>query len=139
MSAPHAAASSKRKHTWFFALQPSAAARESILRCQDELSAHHGLRGSRIKPQNLLLRLHVLGAGEALPDSTLAAACAAPLSVTFRPFEITLDHALSFGPAPNRNPFVLCGGPDVGVLKAFHRALGTALRRSGVAQFVSDK
>lgn len=129
----------KRRNKWFFALQPSAAAQEAIVRCQDEMSARHGFRGSRIKRQNLHIALHVLSEGNTFPESESAAASAAALSVAFPPFEVSFDHALSFGPSPNRNPFVLCGGSDVGVLKAFHRTLGAALRKSGVGKFVQDK
>src|SRR5262249_17996586 len=100
--------SSGKNDRWFFALQPTPAAQEAIVRYQDHASARHGFRHYRIKPQNLHVSLHAIGVGRELPKSVLEAACTAAVAAAVSPFEITFDRALSFASKRHR-PFVLCG------------------------------
>lgn len=127
-----------REDSWFFALQPNAPAREAIGRLQDELSARHGFHRYRIKPENLHLSLHALGGGSVLPDARLEAARAAAAKVLCESFSLTFDHVLSFTNSRPKNPFVLRPSTTPAALKAFHRALGTALKNYGVGEFVES-
>lgn len=124
--------SPRRKDRWFFALQPTAAARELAVAYQNDLCTRHGLRGYRLKPENLHISLHPVGEGRALPADTLRAACAAAASVVFPPFTVTFDHALSFKNNQPQQPFVLCGSTGVSVLKDFHEILRAALQHHGL-------
>ncbi len=130
-------AAPKRDDTWFFALQPNAAAREAIVCCQDEAGARHGLWRYRLKPQNLHVSLHRVGQGEVLPETLLAAANAAAAAVAAPAFDATFDRARSFQLKKDSHPFVLlCAEASVTALKAFHRALGAALREKGGGRFL---
>jgi error-prone DNA polymerase len=139
MTAALSAASVRcRDDTWFFALQPNALARETISRLQDELSLRHSLHGYRLKPDNLHLSLHALGAGTALPQDRLQAACLAAASVVFESFNLTFDHVCSFTNKRDKKPFVLSAEGNNAALKAFHQVLGAALEQHGVGEFVDS-
>ncbi|HEY1110235.1 MAG TPA: error-prone DNA polymerase [Opitutaceae bacterium] len=131
-----------RKDRWFFALQPTAAAREEIVRLQDALAARHGLHGYRLKPQNLHLSLHGLGEGDTLSESRLSAARAAAASVgaDTAPFEVAFDQAKTFTtPSPRKKPFVLCETAKLEPLHAFHRAFGITLRNQEAGHQVRNR
>src|SRR5258708_995336 len=92
----------KKEDKWFFALQPSPAALEAIVRCQDEAESRHGLHRYRLTPANLHVSLHGLGLGSALAETPLQAANQAAASLAFRPFVVTFDRARSFEHHGNR-------------------------------------
>ncbi len=138
MTTDRAAAASRREDTWFFALQPLAPAREKICQLQDELGTRHGFCGYRVKPENLHVSLHAIGAGRTLPESRLKAACAAASALVFESFEFTLDHARSFTNKRDKKPFVLSADGASAALKPFHQALGAALERHGAGDLVGS-
>ncbi len=130
-------ASTKRgTDQWFFALQPTDAAREAAIRYQQEISTLHGLRGFRLKPENLHVSLHSIGGGPVLPEGILKAARDAAASLSLAPFGVTFDEAMSFKSSGDRKPFVLCGGKGATELVAFHRLLGEAMRQHGLGGLV---
>ena len=120
------------KDRWFFAVQPTTTARESVIAYQNHICAHHGLRGYRLKSENLHVSLHPVGKDGVLSESSLKAACDAAASVVFSPFDVTFDHALSFRNTRAQKPFVLCGSKGGSALKNFHQILGTAMRNNGM-------
>jgi DNA-directed DNA polymerase III (polc) len=127
--------SPKGEDKWFFALQPSAAARETIVRQQDELGLRHGFQRYRIKPENLHVTIQMVGHGTTLPPDILRAAYAAAAAVSCRPFDISFDRALSFKSKKLSRPFVLmCAKTALAPLQAFHRALIEALHQHGLIQ-----
>ncbi|MBI2512997.1 MAG: error-prone DNA polymerase [Opitutae bacterium] len=137
MKTSRTSATSSKRDAWFFALQPSASARDAINRLQDELRTRHAFRDYRVKPENLHISLHALGEGDALPAGRLEAARAAAANLVFESFELTFDRAGSFPLKQEKKPFVLF--PTVAAvapLKAFHRALGAALLEGSVGDFV---
>ena len=122
----------KKEDNWFFALQPSPAAQEAIIRCQDEVGARHRLHRYRLAPLNLHVTLHGLDTHSALADSTLRAAEQAAASLKFRPFVVTFDRALSFKNRRDTHPIVLGCNPESGAaLTAFQHALALALQAAG--------
>lgn len=130
----------RQQDAWFFALQPSAPARAAISGLQDELRTRHGFRDYRIKPENLHLSLHALGEGDALPAGRLEAARAAAARLVFESFDIAFDRAGSFPLKQEKKPFVLFpSAAAIAPLKAFHHALGAALRDGGVGEFARPR
>ena len=125
----------KWEDKWFFALQPTAAAREAIVRQQDELGLRHGFQRYRLKPENLHVTLQLIGHGSTLSPDLLRAAHAAAATVACRPVDLTFDRALSFKSQQGNYPFVLlCAQTALAPLLAFHRALTTALHEHRAIQ-----
>lgn len=135
-------AATPRKDRWFFAFQPSAAARAEIICLQDELVARHGLYGYRLKPQNLHISLHALGEGDTLSKSRLEAArrSAASAAADTAPFDVVFDRVQTFTTqSPRKKPFVLCETAQLEALRAFHRAFGITLRNNESGHHLRSK
>jgi len=80
----------------FFALLPTPAARAALARVAADLRAAHVLRGRWLDPGKYHVTLPFLGAFDAVPETTLAAARMAADTVRAAPFRLALDRLDSF-------------------------------------------
>ena len=121
----------------FFALQPSAAACAQITALGEALRQTHGLHSKLIAPERLHITLHHLGDHAGVPADLVEAAGRAAARMVCPPFDVVLDHAMSFRMRRDKAPFVLrtAEGQD-GALMDFQRELGLAMAREGLGHSV---
>jgi hypothetical protein len=74
--------------------------------------AEHGLKGGQLGTDRFHVSLYGLGESAAMPQTTVAAAIDAAVSIVLPPF--AFDRVLSFRGARKRRPLVLCGGDGLG-------------------------
>ncbi len=132
MSAPSASgdlfATPETQHSLFFALLPDAATAAAIAAARDALEA--GLppqRGAAVPEARLHMTLHWRGEWSQLPDSAVAAACAAATTVDVPRFHLVLDRAECFG--HGETVWVLRPSMPPAGLQALHHGLAQALAR----------
>jgi RNA 2',3'-cyclic 3'-phosphodiesterase len=105
----------QRPEDWvFFALQPDRAVAMEIAELARHERAEHGLKGGRLGTDRFHVSLYGLGESAAMPQTTVAAAIDAAVSIALPPFDVAFDRVLSFRGARKRRPLVLCGGDGLG-------------------------
>jgi 2'-5' RNA ligase len=122
----------------FFALRPAPEMRATLTQLRHSLREQHGLDGALLKPENFHVTLHPFGQTEGdWPVETIEAAKAAAASVSMPPFEVAFDRAMSFNRKKATEPLVLLAvDQNLDGLLAFQHALGTAMQRAGLGQYV---
>jgi RNA 2',3'-cyclic 3'-phosphodiesterase len=105
----------QRPEDWvFFALQPDRAVAMEIAELARHERAEHGLKGGQLGTDRFHVSLYGLGESAAMPQTTVAAAINAAVSIVLPPFDVVFDRVLSFRGARKRRPLVLCGGDGLG-------------------------
>lgn len=124
----------------FFALQPSVAACEQITALGQALCETHGLHSKLIAPERLHITLHHLGDHAGVPAGVVEAAGRAAERMACAPFDVVLDHAVSFRTRRDKAPFVLrtAAGQEAALLD-FQRELGLAMAREGLGHSVDAR
>jgi RNA 2',3'-cyclic 3'-phosphodiesterase len=117
----------------FFAIFPDAAAAARIAGLAQRLRREHGLKDNPLGTERLHITLHHLGDYAGLPQGVVAEAISAAATIAMPQFEVTFDRALSFHGRPGNRPFVLRGCDGLVTLGTFHRVLGAALYKAGLA------
>ncbi len=117
----------------FFAIFPDAAAAERIALLAQRLRSEHRLKGSPLGTERFHVTLHHLGDYAGLPQGIVAEAIKAAATISMPQFDVAFDRALSFHGRSGNRPFVLRGCDDLIALETFHRDLGTALNKAGLA------
>ncbi|MBO9662566.1 2'-5' RNA ligase family protein [Dokdonella sp.] len=123
----------------FLAVYPDAAAAERIAALAQTLRERHGLRGRPLAAERLHVTLHHLGDYVDVPGDVVRMAGAAAERVEASPFEVGFDRAESFAARSGKKPFVLLGEHGIAHLAELQRALGEALRASGLARWVAPR
>lgn len=123
----------------FFALHPDPDAAIRIERLTDELSARHRLRGKRVARERLHVTLHHLGDHEGRRQDIIADAHEAAKGISTAAFGVEFDRATSFTRGSGESPLVLHGGKGVAALMEFQRALGVAMAKSGLKNWVQSQ
>jgi RNA 2',3'-cyclic 3'-phosphodiesterase len=119
----------KRMERLFFAVQPDAATAAGIGELARRLCREHGFRGRCLATERLHITLHFLGDHAEVPAALIRRAAGAAAAVTLPPFEVALDHVVSFPSRPGHHPLVLVGTEGVAELIGLYEKLGTALVR----------
>ena len=111
------------KQNLFLGIAPDHSTRSLLSRRAQLTCTKHGFQGRPITPERLHISLH--GFGEYHPQLAETVSRIAE-TIRFAPFDVTLDHALTFR---NRDPhpFVLTCHDRLEPLRAFHRKLAEAL------------
>jgi 2'-5' RNA ligase len=115
------------RHTWFFALRPSASDARRIHALAGDLLAYHGVPGKRLDSDRLHITLALVG--HDVDASVVDAACRAADSVSLPGFDVRFDAAMTFS-AP-AGPLVLLGGEGLGEVRKLRTTLGCALADQG--------
>ena len=116
----------------FFAIFPDTPTAARIAQLAQRLRTEHGLKGKPLETGRFHITLHHLGDYSGLRQDIVETAIKAAATVVAAPFEVTLDHTLSFSTRGGNRPFVLRGSDGVVALTAFQRTLGAALGRVGL-------
>jgi RNA 2',3'-cyclic 3'-phosphodiesterase len=120
-----------RPEDWvFFALQPDRAVAMEIAELARHERAEHGLKGAQLGTDRFHVSLYGLGESAAMPQTTVAAAIDAAVSIVLPPFDVAFDRVLSFRGARKRRPLVLCGGDGLGALRP-------PIRRKAALEFLA--
>ncbi|MCO5979210.1 2'-5' RNA ligase family protein [Ideonella oryzae] len=121
----------------FFALQPTDAACAQIAALSQRLRESHGLNSKPIAPERLHITLHHLGDHAGVPADVVEAAGRAAARVVCAPFDVVLDHAMSFRIRRDKAPFVLrtAASHEAAVLD-FQRQLGQSMALEGLGHSV---
>lgn len=124
----------------FFALFPDAPAAERIENFTRRLCADHRIAGKPLASKRFHISLHHLGNFRGLPPQAVLMAEGAAASITVPPFELVLDHVISFKSkkADNR-PLVLGLHREPPSLTELHQILGAALREAGFGQAIRSR
>lgn len=132
------AATRKAMKGLFFALRPVPEMRAALTTLGQGLRERHGLEGALLKPENFHVTLHPFGQREGdWPVEIIEAAKAAAASVKLPPCEVAFDRAMSFKSNKAMGPLVLVAvDQDQEALLAFQHALGTAMERAGLGEYV---
>jgi len=121
----------------FFALFPEAAAAEALGKLMSAQREQHGLKGKPFKNERFHVSLYDLGTYDALPDGIIHAAREAAAIIDMPPFDVAFNHVMSFAGGSRGRPLVVCGDDGLIGLRALHRHLGAALRKTGLKRFVA--
>lgn len=122
-----------------FLLRLGPLARSQARDLAARVHSEHGLRGRLIKPQLLHVTLHPFGEFDAddWPLAIVDAAIAAGDSLDWRSFGVVFDRVMSFDRRMAREPVVLVGDERrMAPLLAFQHALGEAMHKEGVGEYV---
>ncbi|MDB5805891.1 MAG: 2,5 ligase [Betaproteobacteria bacterium] len=132
------AATRKAMKGLFFALRPVPEMRAALSGLGQGLREQHGLEGALLKPENFHMTLHPFRQTEGdWPVEIIEAARVAAASLTQSSFEVAFDRAMSFNRKKATEPLVLVAvDQDQEALLAFQHALGTAMERTGLGQYV---
>ena len=123
----------------FFALYPDADAARHVERLTDEISARHRLRGKRVARERLHVTLHHLGDHGHRRQDIVDGAHEAAKAIDMPAFDVEFDRITSFTRGSGESPLVLHGGKGVDMLRDFQRALGVAMTRSGLKNWVETR
>jgi 2'-5' RNA ligase len=117
------------RHTWFFALRPSAEDSRRIHAFAGKLLSFHGVSGKRIAPERLHITLELVG--HDVDDALVDTACRAADTVSFPVIEARFEAAMTFS-APS-GPLVLLGAEGLDEVRNLRTALGCTLADHGFA------
>jgi len=129
-----------KKDRLFFALQPSAQACAQISQLSQSLRSAHGVRSKPIATERLHITLHHLDDHAGVPAQLVEQAGRAAQRLVCEPFEVVLDHAMSFHSQRDNFPFVLRTDPGQdAALLTFQRLLGQAMAHEGLGRYVDGR
>jgi 2'-5' RNA ligase len=114
----------------FFSIFPDQAASVRIANTAEHFRRAYGLNGAPLLTDRFHVTVQGLGNYDGLPRSIVAKAIEAGAAVTSMAFEVAFDRVRSFA---GSDALVLCGGDGVDGIVMFHRALGFAMRKSGLS------
>ena len=121
-----------QKDRIFFAVLPDDETAARIHALAEKLKPANKFTGTLIRPEHLHITLFHLGDWNGLPQSIVDIAGKAAAEVIAAPFEIACARTESFRNSTGVYPFVLLPEQGATPLRAFHGALGAALKRSGL-------
>lgn len=121
-----------QKDRIFLAVLPDAPAAARIHALAEELKAAGKFEGTLTRPEHLHVTLFHLGDWIALPDAIVEAVRNAAAEIDTPPFDVVCKRAESFRNSTGVYPFVLLAEQGATALRAFHGALGAALKRHGL-------
>jgi 2'-5' RNA ligase len=114
----------------FFSIFPDQAAAVRIANAAEHFRRAYGLNGAPLLTDRFHVTVQGLGNYDGLPRSIVAKAIEAGAAVTSMAFEVAFDRVTSFA---GSDALVLRGGDGVDGIVMFHRALGFAMRKSGLS------
>jgi 2'-5' RNA ligase len=98
----------------FVALKPNRVEAMELYQATNRLCAHMGVRGTQRPPAILHVTLFSIGSCRGrIPSEFLEPMKAALATVRFPAFDLTFDHAMSFGSSAVNAPFVFLGSDDL--------------------------
>lgn len=122
----------------FFALLPDGYAATQADRFRQRLLAETGLTGMPVRTDDLHVTLHHLGDHAGVPADLVTRAASVAGTLVASPFEAEFEAVMSLARGSRQEPLVLCGGHGLAALIAFQRALGVAMIKGGLAQWVNQ-
>jgi 2'-5' RNA ligase len=122
----------------FLALFPPPETALKIAELASQIRSAHALRGRPLEAARFHITLNHLGDYAGLPPDVVrqARAAVAEAATATQPFAVAFDRAESFASMPRNRPLVLRGGDEgLSALMAFHKVLGTALKKANLGQW----
>jgi 2'-5' RNA ligase len=137
LSIPRYRTSRQAKNNLFFAVFPEADAAIRTQRLAHGLRDKYGLKGDPLETGRFHVSLHGFGRFVELPQDIVDAASEAAATISFPPFRVSFNHALSFARPSSNRPLVLLGDEGVIGLEMLYKALAVALAKAGLARWVT--
>jgi 2'-5' RNA ligase len=122
----------------FLALFPPPETALQIAELASQIRSAHALRGRPLEAARFHITLNHLGDYVGLPPDVVrqARAAVAEAAALTQPFAVAFNRAESFASMPRNRPLVLRGDDeDLSALMAFHKVLGTALKKANLGQW----
>jgi 2'-5' RNA ligase len=122
----------------FLALFPPPETALQIAELASQIRSAHALRGRPLEAARFHITLNHLGDYVGLPPDVVrqARAAVAEAAALTQPFAVAFNRAESFASMPRNRPLVLRGDDEgLSALMAFHKVLGTALKKANLGQW----